>query len=193
MRLLKKMPDDEVISLGDMVDRGPDSKAVIDWFMSNGRALMGNHEHMLLDYCRNTGFYEGGMWELNGGIATLRSFKCAIPDDVLAWLERLPLYMEIEGCLVSHSFVAPGYSLREACDLGQSSGDSKCERSIIWCRDAPKRMHEYRLQIAGHNSQFSLKSFSDEQGDFAICVDDSRHDRLTGIHLPSLAIYQVDY
>ena len=71
LRLLTKMPDDEVISLGDMVDRGPDSKAVINWFMSNGRAVIGNHEHMMLDHCRQTGFYEKGMWELNGGDATL--------------------------------------------------------------------------------------------------------------------------
>jgi len=193
MRLLKKMPDDEVISLGDMVDRGPDSRAVIDWFMSNGRAINGNHEHMLLDYCRKTGFYQEGMWMLNGGIATLASFRGVIPDDVLTWLERLPLYMEIDGCLISHSFVAPGYSLREVCDIGPSSLDIKCERSIIWCRDAPRRMRKYKMQIAGHNSQFSLRTFSDGRGDFAICLDDSRHRRLTGMHLPSLEIYQVDY
>jgi hypothetical protein len=27
---------------------------------------------------------------------------------------------------------------------------------------------------------------------FALCLDDSQHDRLTGLHLPSMEIYQVE-
>jgi serine/threonine protein phosphatase 1 len=83
MRLLSKMPDDKVISLGDMVDRGPDSKAVIDWFMSNGHAVIGNHEHMMLDHCRKTGYYESGIWELNGGCTTLASYSGTISENIL--------------------------------------------------------------------------------------------------------------
>lgn len=65
MCLLTKMPDDKIISLGDMVDQGPASKAVIDWFMSNGQAVIGNHEHMMLNHCRKSGYYENRIWELS--------------------------------------------------------------------------------------------------------------------------------
>ena len=50
MALLEKMPqDEEIISVGDMVDRGPRSKEVIEFFMNNenATAIMGNHEHMM--------------------------------------------------------------------------------------------------------------------------------------------------
>lgn len=192
MRLLAQMPEDEVISLGDMIDRGPNSRAVVEWFMAHGRAVLANHEHMLLDHCRGIAYYTPGAWEINGGDATLTAYGGTIPEDVLDWIERLPLYLEIEGCLVSHSFVYPGYSLEQACDLGSSSRDSRFDRSIIWNRDPPRRMPKYMRQIAGHNSQFGLREFSDRKGVFAICLDDSRHNRLTGIHLPSFEIYQVE-
>ncbi|MBN2431220.1 MAG: metallophosphoesterase, partial [Acidobacteria bacterium] len=44
--------EDEIIALGDLVDRGPASPRVVDFFQrrSNARSLMGNHEwkHLLL-------------------------------------------------------------------------------------------------------------------------------------------------
>jgi hypothetical protein len=191
-RLLARMPRDEVISLGDMIDRGPESRAVIEWFMAHGRAVLANHEHMMLDHCRGTDYYPPGIWEDNGGDATLASFGGRIPEDVLDWIGQLPLYLEIEGCLLSHAFACPGYTLAELCDLGTDMRDIRCDRSLLWNREPPRRLPQYLRQIAGHNSQFGLREFSDRKGVFAVCLDDSRHRRLTGIHLPSLRIYQVD-
>jgi hypothetical protein len=54
MALLKKMPDDEVVSVGDMIDRSSGSADVIRWFMKHGKAIYGNHEDMMLDFARNT-------------------------------------------------------------------------------------------------------------------------------------------
>lgn len=47
-------PDDLVITLGDYVNRGPDSCSVLDWLIAYGRraqliALRGNHEIMMLE------------------------------------------------------------------------------------------------------------------------------------------------
>jgi serine/threonine protein phosphatase 1 len=38
--------DDEIIAVGDILDRGPDNKAVLDFFRRRPRTLsvMGNHE-----------------------------------------------------------------------------------------------------------------------------------------------------
>lgn len=97
MALVSKMPQGPVISLGDMVDRGPDSKAVLDYF-KNHQALLGNHEHLLIDAwdfskkLQSLGltssnwkkeikqknlkaFYQAGLWiETNGGDKTLLSY-----------------------------------------------------------------------------------------------------------------------
>jgi serine/threonine protein phosphatase 1 len=86
------------VFLGDYVDRGPDSAAVIARLMSlqktcPGRVtcLRGNHEEMLLLACRDSISY--GRWIANGGLPTLRSFGVCrpedIPNDVIYWLRCL--------------------------------------------------------------------------------------------------------
>lgn len=192
MALIKKMPSGEVISVGDMVDRGPRGKEVLEWFRNNGRAIMGNHEHLMLDHFDDTGYYEMGIWFFNGGGATYRSFNYAPPDkELLNWVKSLPLYLEIDNCLISHSFVDQDLGLEKSCELGSTIRDNP--HSIIWNRWEPKRFPGYRLQIAGHNSQFRYKRFSDEEGEFAICLDSSRDEVLTGIHLETGKIYQQKY
>ena len=193
MALIDKMPEGEVVSVGDMVDRGPRSKEVVEYFMNNGRAILGNHEHMMIDHLRNEGrdnaYYGDGVWFWNGGMATMESYGHSIPNNIVSWLETLPLYLEIEGHLVSHSFVPRGMTLEEACDLG----DIVSDYNIIWSREEPERIEGYKSHIAGHNSQFGLRTWSDDQGDYAHCLDASREKVLTGIHLPSMKIYQQPY
>lgn len=76
--LIKKMPQGRVLCVGDIIDRGPSSKAVIEWLMVNGDSLMGNHEHQFIMANESSDFYDPGLWEFyNGGLATL---KCYNPD-----------------------------------------------------------------------------------------------------------------
>ncbi len=203
LKLVDKMPEGEVISVGDMVDRGPQSKEVLDYFMNtpNTRAIMGNHEHMMLDHITKGGFYGSHIWLWNGGKTTLRSFEPTgelqnpVPTKYLEWLAKLPKYIEIDNCLIAHSFIR-GYfqkdDLKVACDLGKTVTDKE-ETTIIWNRAEPRRRDEWRLQICGHNSQFGLREWRDEEGLFAICLDDSRQRVLTGLHLETMTIYQEDY
>jgi len=69
---------DELILLGDYIDRGEESKAVIDLIIDlqnsgfNVTALTGNHEQMLLDAWRDpSALYQ---WYMNNGSTTLFSF-----------------------------------------------------------------------------------------------------------------------
>src|SRR3990167_3762649 len=167
--------------------------------MKNGKAILGNHEHMMLDFYRNENYYEHDVWQQNGGSVTLTSFDPAerhrafevVPIKVLSWVAKLPLYVEIDGYLISHSFINSRFkNVYEACDLGPNAYTEQGDNSIIWNRSNPIRRPEYKLQIAGHNSQFGLRRFADEKGEFAVCIDDSKKKRLTGIHIPSLTIYQ---
>jgi len=200
LALLKKMPDDEVVSLGDMVDRGPDSQRVLEWFMKNGKAILGNHEHMMLDYCRGGRYYDADIWFYNGGGQTMKSFDPweqrfgaeVVPEEFLKWVEGLPLHMVVDGCLLSHSFIRDGMTLHESTNFGKGIWEVG-ESRIIWNRREPIRRPEYRLQICGHNSQFGLRRWADEQGEYAICLDDSRKRVLTGLHLPTMEIFQQEY
>jgi hypothetical protein len=205
LALLKKMPDDDVLSVGDMIDRGPDSFKVLQWFKDNGQALLGNHEHMMLDALDEGGFYQRGIWMYNGGGHTVRSFGV---ENMLAmkghplveWVRTLPLYKKLPGALVSHAFIHPHQELEDALDLGRGYTDNycmQCDRSIIWNRWEPVRRENDAgnpmVQIAGHNSQFGLRKFEDDQGLIGICIDSCRENVLTGLHWPSMQIFQQEY
>ncbi|MDB6139613.1 MAG: serine/threonine protein phosphatase, partial [Verrucomicrobiaceae bacterium] len=72
-------PEDKVIALGDYIDRGPDSKGVIDYLISLGRrarlvTLRGNHEVMMLA-ARTSGVDYMLSWLGVGGEATMVSYN----------------------------------------------------------------------------------------------------------------------
>jgi serine/threonine protein phosphatase 1 len=86
------------VFLGDYVDRGPDSAAVIARLMTLQKecpdrviCLRGNHEEMLLLACQDSISYD--RWISNGGLPTLSSFGVSrpedIPKDVIYWLRCL--------------------------------------------------------------------------------------------------------
>jgi hypothetical protein len=70
-----KYGDVDLYSVGDLVDRGPDSKSVLDICIKNGvMAVIGNHETWLHQFI-STGFFEGfALHPVMGGKATLRSY-----------------------------------------------------------------------------------------------------------------------
>lgn len=85
---------DTVVLLGDYIDRGPDSKGVIDRLLALERSgprcvfLKGNHEDMFLAYAGQRGHY-GDAFLFNGGEATLESYGLRGLDGLALW-EALP-------------------------------------------------------------------------------------------------------
>src|SRR5439155_23128262 len=70
-------PDDQVITLGDYVDRGPDSAGVLQRILALEKtchltALLGNHERMMVDARDNQSAYHA--WLASGGKAALASY-----------------------------------------------------------------------------------------------------------------------
>ena len=69
---------DKVYCVGDYIDRGPDSKGVIDLIISlrksgyNIHSLRGNHEQLMMDSEKSEQAFEH--WYMNGGNTTLQSF-----------------------------------------------------------------------------------------------------------------------
>ena len=120
--------DDQLIVLGDMIDRGPDSKAVIDRLIrlqheTSLVALCGNHEEMLLNAGNDPG--ELDMWLYVGGAATLRSYGCNsldpnewdIPADHWTFLKSLLDYYETKTHLFCHGTPDPDTPLSQQIAL----------------------------------------------------------------------------
>ena len=78
--------EDEVYLLGDYVDRGPDSKGVIDFILElkekgyKVRTLRGNHDQMMMDSGKDMERYVN--WIENGGKETLKSFDVKSYDEL---------------------------------------------------------------------------------------------------------------
>lgn len=104
--------EDELYLLGDYIDRGPDSKGVLDYILElkdKGyyiRTLTGNHELMLLgNKTQATSF---PAWEsINGGALTLKSFGVKYIDDIpaLYWdfFNNLEFYISLDHYLLVHA------------------------------------------------------------------------------------------
>ncbi|MBI1225072.1 MAG: serine/threonine protein phosphatase [Bacteroidetes bacterium] len=103
---------DELYLLGDYIDRGPDSKGVLDTIIdlqSTGykvRCLMGNHEDAM-----NRSLYDFEhleAWLVKwGGRETLQSFDAfsinEVPLEYWQWLDSLEKYIEVDDYLLVHA------------------------------------------------------------------------------------------
>jgi serine/threonine protein phosphatase 1 len=89
------------IFLGDYIDRGPDSRGVLDflidlqtWSPDEIVCLRGNHEDLLLSAIDDEANEPN--WLINGGTSTLYSYRVASPIDIppkhIAWLRSLPTF-----------------------------------------------------------------------------------------------------
>lgn len=192
VKLMAKMPNEEFIFLADLVDRGPDSDKVVELAM-NHRCVLGNHEHMMIDYLDNSKIYQPTIWFRNGGYATLKSYEVNPRlEPHLAWLKSLPTYIETDKVFISHAPWHHDFDLemvaKPMLDVGFGGINSY---SLIWNREEPRQRE--KLQVFGHNSHWGLKYFGSEKDPWAICLDDSRRNRLTGLNLTTMKIYQEDF
>jgi serine/threonine protein phosphatase 1 len=194
MDLLAKLPEHELlIAVGDLMDRGPNSKEVIQWFIDNkdkSIALYGNHEDMMIEALVNGRSRD---WLYNGGHATLNSYKVAhddgtttteVPNEHVEFLQSLPLYWTNDNIFVSH---APITSMMEV----PKDPYSKKVYHFIWNRTKPRRAMD-KFVVNGHNSE--MDTYKDKHDKtIGMCIDDSRNQRLCALHWPSMDVYSVNY
>jgi serine/threonine protein phosphatase 1 len=135
------------VTLGDYVDRGPDSKGVLDRLVRNPFptryiGLKGNHELMLESFMRDPSV--GERWRRLGGLETLysygvsvadlmrgkgfesaaRALKAVVPLKHVEFLSSLSPYFSIGDYFLCHAGVRPGVPLE----------DQKVE-DLLWIRD----------------------------------------------------------
>ncbi len=149
----REKADTIVVFLGDYVDRGGNSKAVVSRLINGLPAhltpvfLKGNHEGLLLTFLDRPGF--GLNWLYNGGEAALLSygvegdvirnaycqgldglieaagvFRSLLPEEHLQFYRALNLSYRSGGYFFAHAGVKPGVAL-----------DRQSENDLTWIRD----------------------------------------------------------
>jgi serine/threonine protein phosphatase 1 len=106
---IKPQREDTIVTLGDYVDRGPDSRGVLDQLIAlvdqcELVPLIGNHDLMLLQSLQDFGIFE--FWQSCGGLATLDSYGGSLdnlPSEHLVFLRGLQPYYETERYIFVHA------------------------------------------------------------------------------------------
>jgi serine/threonine protein phosphatase 1 len=162
--------EDILVTLGDYVDRGPDSKGVLDTLISLEKTtqlkpIIGNHEILFLDVLNKRIEPEG--WLRVGGAETLKSY---VPDhQTLAWdsvtpdhidflTQRCLRYYEDEHNLYVHANANAYFKLADQSDDW-----------LFWTRFDDVYPHTSGKRIiCGHTAQ---KSGWPNVRSYAICLD----------------------
>jgi serine/threonine protein phosphatase 1 len=163
-------PDDVVIVLGDYVNRGPDSRAVLDWLIANKlRAnlvtLRGNHEIMMLEARKGGEALQ--IWLACGGDAALASYSrpgdagklADVPEAHWQFLEEeTRAWFETKTHFFVHANAYHDCPLEEQPDY-----------MLYWERFGNPLPHESgKIMLCGHTSQKSGRPLSVGH---AICID----------------------
>ncbi|MBR0868756.1 serine/threonine protein phosphatase [Bradyrhizobium tropiciagri] len=135
------------VFLGDYVDRGPDSRGVLDLLIHRmwtheTVCLKGNHEVFMLDVLKDPAKLKD--WRQYGGLLTLASYgvtptltptpeeqielieklRDAVPEEHLTFMENLPSSFTCGDFFFVHAGVRPGIPL-----------DQQREQDLLWIRD----------------------------------------------------------
>jgi len=192
-RLLNRLPltpDCTIVFVGDYIDRGAQSKEVIDTILELGQTyrvvpLLGNHESMLLDFLADPQSEEAGMFIYNGGSATLASYgnnrgEFSVPQAHLEFFRNLALRHQTEDYFFVHAGV-PNVPL-EILDM------EKYRMQMLWIRKPFHRSHFSwsRRIVHGHTPVPEAELCDNRINIDTGCV----HNRfLTAIELPEAVVY----
>lgn len=189
--------EDHLVFVGDYIDRGPNSRGVIDILLEldahvQCTFLRGNHEALMLDYLER-GEFE--IWRMNGGLDTLSSYrssngKIEIPDHHIDFIHDTRLYYETDDFIFVHAGLRPELSVTENVRRND-------DQIFLWERghlDARKVKWE-KTVVCGHTPHNQPINH-----DKLILIDTGcvyyRHPgmgTLTGVRLPEREFMSVEY
>ncbi|MEO8609294.1 MAG: metallophosphoesterase [Chloroflexota bacterium] len=182
--------DDQIISIGDMVDRGPKSAECLNFFRvtPNAMSIQGNHER------KHVRSYRGQAEAAASQTITRAQIGEDNYADAIAYMDDLPRYLGLPDATLVHAFWEPEVALedqRENVIVGTMSGEEYLKDNGIW------PWYEYydgdKPLIVGHRdySDGQMRPFIYEERVYTI---DSRcvyGGWLTGLLLPEFKLIEV--
>ncbi len=182
---------DTIVTVGDYVDRGPNSKGVIDRLLElrgtcNLVALRGNHEDMMLEVLR--GDTPPFHWLNHGGVQTMDSYgfvgdlNC-VPRAHREFLDNLPNYFENDTHFVVHANYDPDLPLDEQPD--------DLLRWVKLTQEVPGPHMSGKRAVVGHTHDREGRIF---EVPHLVCIDTYCYGGkwLTAMELESGKIWQSD-
>jgi serine/threonine protein phosphatase 1 len=149
-RLNCRNEDAKLIFLGDYIDRGPDSRRVVEFLIDAqshlaGKVicLCGNHEALAISGAADIS--QADSWLHNGGSETLQSYgittAAQMPPDHIRWFRSLPMYYDDGLRFFVHAGINPYQPL-----------DEQNHHDLLWIREPflSDRRSYSRLIVHGH-------------------------------------------
>ncbi|MGV8118235.1 MAG: metallophosphoesterase [Candidatus Xenobiia bacterium LiM19] len=175
---------DSIIALGDIFDRGPDNRRILELFKGDARflSLKGNHErkHLLINRgeCRAAISQEITKAELGSDYSMM-----------LDYIRELPLYVELDNAILVHGSIEPGIPLsgqEETVLAGSLSGEKHLHYlGKPWY----EALHPEKPVIFGHVGYDKPFIFNDMI--YGIDTRCCRGGSLTAITLPDFTFHSV--
>jgi serine/threonine protein phosphatase 1 len=190
LAVVRPTPDDLLVFLGDYVDRGPDTRGVLDRLIALDRShrcvfLRGNHELMMTRARHDRS--ERSMWLAVGGKPALASYGPAatladVPAEHWDFLDDcLVDYYETDTHIFVHANLYPDVPL-----------DEQPESMLFWeFLTGPVGHESGKTVVCGHSSQKSGEVL--DLGD-TICIDTFAHGGgwLTCLDVDGLSYWQAN-
>lgn len=145
-------PKDTIVTIGDHIDRGPDTRGVIDALLELRHrchlvTLLGNHEEMLFSARSSHEMFE--RWLGYGGAATLASYGVSslhdMPPEHAAFLDSCRLYYEVPSHFFIHANYDPNLPLA-----------AQNEDTALWLslnEHVPGLHRSRKTAVVGHTAQ----------------------------------------
>lgn len=190
-----------VVFLGDIIDRGPDSRGAMDLVLETLRdvpgsvLILGNHESLLLRVI-NEGDGRLYNWWSEGGIETLRSYghpvgvnvtaesvRRVIPEEHIQAMLAAKHYVELPDHVLVHAGIRPGIPL-----------ENQDPYDLMWIREG---FLDYvpsfgKMIVHGHTPNMSCLV---EQWPNRIALDTRAYEggQLSAVHIPPSGKVSVIY
>ncbi len=173
LNLLELEPEDRVVLLGDLIDRGPDSFDVVRCAREDHRihCVKGNHEHLMVENFSMEKIHEPNQdstaWFHVGGRETVSSYFRAFPEEAegalewmveqdVEWMRQLPSHIVLDRWRLVHA----GYNPRQ-------DPDHQIEQDLLWIRkpfhSTNSPIDPHRSVVFGHTPTMNLYPRSEER------------------------------
>ncbi len=186
-------PADRIITLGDYVDRGPDSRGVLDRLIALKEtgvlvALRGNHDIMMVESANTK---STSQWLYHGGKETLQSYFTTEKQD---WPRAIPLahWQFLSTSLVDYHEDGDFFCVHARVESGLDLADQP-ESALFWEKlEEPLMHHSGKTMICGHTK---LDGGLPLRFPGTIAIDTGAYSLdgwLTALEWPSLAYWQAN-